>query len=522
MRTNLPVTQKERLFDTEQRIISTTNLEGRITSINQAFIDISGYEEQELLGQPHNIVRHPDMPPEAYKDMWHCLKQKQAWMGLVKNRCKNGDHYWVNAYVTPIYNGKEVVGYQSVRTRPARRYVESADRLYRSLANSGAPYGFKLPLTTLEVVGVSTLILAVAAIPSLQASPLGWIIAVATALGLSAGLRQWLRRPLRQLRANNSAMKEVRRLACLAYCGRADEASGIEVAIQALRSQQATLVQLIQHSAGVLEQQMDSLNQSSEQNVHNVSLQTNELGLLASSVTQMSASIQEVAGNAQRCADSARQANNEVDQGNQLVATAVGAVESLADEVKAAVNLIQQLQHDAEQISSIIGVINSIAEQTNLLALNAAIEAARAGESGRGFAVVADEVRSLASRTQSSTMEIEAMITALQKRVNDVVATMDSSQSYADTTRQSAQHVDTALSQIAGLIQTLSDMSVQIAAATEQQSNVTEEISRNLTQINDSAGSISSSVQASSAAGKELAEVMQELKSTVIYFQQRH
>ncbi|WP_421866929.1 methyl-accepting chemotaxis protein [Motiliproteus sp.] len=519
MQRNLPVTQKERLFDAEQRIISTTDLKGHITSINQAFIDISGFDEAELIGANHNIVRHPDMPSEAYEDLWHCLKQKQAWMGLVKNRCKNGDHYWVNAYITPIYDDEQIVGYQSVRTLPERHHVESADRLYRSLANARVTDALRPPIALLDLAGGSALVLGVAAIPALVSGPAGWIAALVTALGVSAGYRHWIRRPLRRLRKDNRSMKDVRPLACLAYCGRVDETSRIEVALQSLCSQQETLVQLIQHSASVLDQQMQSLNHSSDQNAQSVSVQTNELGQLSSSVTQMSASIQQVAENAQYCATCAQQANDEVIQGNQLVGSAVDAVEALAVEVKDAVQLIRQLQQDAEQISSIIGVINSIAEQTNLLALNAAIEAARAGESGRGFAVVADEVRNLASRTQSSTMEIESMISALQQRVNEVVTTMDSSQSYADRTRASAQHVDTALSQIAGLIKTLSEMSVQIAAATEQQSEVTEEISRHLTQINDSAGDISNSVQASSAAGKELAVIMRQLDSTVTYFQ---
>lgn len=521
MHKNAPVTQKERLFNPEQRIISTTDLKGRITSINQAFIDISGYEEAELIGTNHNIVRHPDMPSEAYEDLWQCLKQKQAWMGLVKNRCKNGDHYWVNAYITPIYNGEQIVGYQSVRTLPERHHVESADKLYRSLAKSKNASSLRPPTAITDVLGGTLLMLGITFIPTLLNGLFGWLTALALAVVASGIYRYWLRRPLRRLRQNNRSLKNVRSLACLAYCGHIDETSQIEVALQSLRSQQETLVELIQHSATVLDHQMQSLNQSSEQNAESVSVQTNELGQLSSSVTQMSASIQEVAGNAQNCADSAQQANNEIIHGNELVTTAVASVEALATEVKDAVDLIRQLQQDAEQISSIIGVINSIAEQTNLLALNAAIEAARAGESGRGFAVVADEVRNLASRTQSSTMEIESMITALQTRVNNVVTTMNASQSYADTTRESAQHVDTSLSQIAELIQTLSDMSVQIAAATEEQSQVTEEISRHLVQITDSAGHISTSVQASSAAGKEVTILMEQLDSAVTYFQRQ-
>ena len=105
MRNNQPVTQREHQVAENQRLISTTNLKGMITYCNEVFIDISGFSEAELLGSNHNIVRHPDMPPQAFAHMWQTLKAGRSWMGLVKNRCKNGDHYWVSAYATPAILG---------------------------------------------------------------------------------------------------------------------------------------------------------------------------------------------------------------------------------------------------------------------------------------------------------------------------------------------------------------------------------------------------------------------------------
>lgn len=131
MKINMPVTQKEVLLSAGQAIVSKTDLKGQITYVNQVFLEISGFTEDELIGQSHNIVRHPDMPPEAFADLWAVLKEERPWTGLVKNRCKNGDHYWVLANATPIFENGIVTGYMSVRTAPARDQIEAADGAYR-------------------------------------------------------------------------------------------------------------------------------------------------------------------------------------------------------------------------------------------------------------------------------------------------------------------------------------------------------------------------------------------------------
>ncbi|CAG1000547.1 partial Aerotaxis receptor, partial [Rhodocyclaceae bacterium] len=131
MRINQPVTQNEVLLDDATLIVSKTDLKGRITYVNKDFLTISGFTEAELLGEPHNIVRHPDMPPEAFQDLWDTLKEGRPWVGYVKNRCKSGDYYWVEAHAAPIWEGNQVVGYMSVRRKPARDKVEAAEGAYR-------------------------------------------------------------------------------------------------------------------------------------------------------------------------------------------------------------------------------------------------------------------------------------------------------------------------------------------------------------------------------------------------------
>lgn len=131
MRTNLPVTDKEVLMSADSLIVSTTDLKGRITFVNRDFIEISGFVESELIGEPHNLVRHPDMPSEAFEDLWRTLKDNRPWTGMVKNRCKNGDYYWVMANATPLWENGAVKGYMSVRSTPTREQVAAADSAYR-------------------------------------------------------------------------------------------------------------------------------------------------------------------------------------------------------------------------------------------------------------------------------------------------------------------------------------------------------------------------------------------------------
>ena len=133
MRVNMPVTGKEYVLRDDHMIVSKTDTRGIITYVNQDFLEVSGFSEEELIGAPHNIVRHPDMPPEAFQDLWDTLAAGMPWTALVKNRCKNGDHYWVVANATPIREGGQVTGYMSVRSKPTPQQIEAAGRIYASI-----------------------------------------------------------------------------------------------------------------------------------------------------------------------------------------------------------------------------------------------------------------------------------------------------------------------------------------------------------------------------------------------------
>src|SRR5574343_1364184 len=130
------LTGKEVELRDAQFIVSRTDLSGRITSVNQDFVDISGYSEAELLGQPHNIIRHPDMPAVVFADLWADLKAGRPWVGVIKNRCKNGDAYWVEAHVSPLKDGDQLVGYMSMRRKPTRDQIAAAEADYAALRDS--------------------------------------------------------------------------------------------------------------------------------------------------------------------------------------------------------------------------------------------------------------------------------------------------------------------------------------------------------------------------------------------------
>jgi aerotaxis receptor len=140
MKTNLPVTQSEKKWELShgKYIVSKTDMKGIITYTNDAFVEMSGFTQDELIGKNHNLVRHPDVPPQAFEELWRTLKEGRPWRGIVKNRCKNGDHYWVDAFVSPIRRSGEITGYMSVRRPPGREDIQAAEALYRSLSQSRA------------------------------------------------------------------------------------------------------------------------------------------------------------------------------------------------------------------------------------------------------------------------------------------------------------------------------------------------------------------------------------------------
>jgi len=249
-----------------------------------------------------------------------------------------------------------------------------------------------------------------------------------------------------------------------------------------------------------------------------VQTQLAEIELVATAVHEMTATAQDVARNATQAAEAASHADRAANQGRHIVQDTGATITELAGEIGRAVDVVQTLARDSENIDAILVTIRSIAEQTNLLALNAAIEAARAGEQGRGFAVVADEVRNLAQKTQQATGEIQQMIQQLQNGTRDVVQVMEQSQSRTQRSVEQADAAAEALQAITQAVSLINDMNNQIASAAEEQSAVAEDINRNVTNIGQVAQDVAGGAEEASQASAGLTRLAEQQRRLINQF----
>ena len=526
MKINLPVSTRRVPVDAAANILSTTDLKGAMTYANPDFIDISGFDEAELIGHNHNTVRHPDMPPAAFADLWRTLKSGRPWMGLVKNRCKNGDHYWVSAYVTPVWRNGEVVEYQSVRTAPDEALIERAEALYGQLLAGHTPRTLRRARWSAvqrlaALCGLPTG-LGAFALGLAGALPIAATAAVSLLLGAGVGvIVLYALRPLNVLTEQARAVAD-NPLSQWLYTGRNDDFGQIAFALRSLEAEAGSVVGRIADSARQLNLDAGELAAAVDSSGHATLRQQSETEQVASAIGEMAVSVQAVAQHAQLSASAASEADQETGSGLLLVERTRQLILSLAEELQQSNQVIHQLEVHSHEINKALEVIQSIAEQTNLLALNAAIEAARAGDAGRGFAVVADAVRGLASRTQQSTAEIHAIISSLQHGTGHAVAAMDRSQQQAQVSVEQALEAARALGDAAQRVGQISDMSVQIASAVEQQSAVGEEIQRSLCGIREASDSNVAASSQSRISAEHVAGLASHLQLLVEQFRGRH
>ena len=520
MKINQPVTQREREVLKHHNILSTTDLKGAISYANPDFIEISGFETSELYGENHNLVRHPDMPPEAFESLWSTVKAGRPWMGIVKNRCKNGDHYWVDAYVMPIQKDGTTFEYQSVRYMPKREWVERAEPIYKRLREGK---GFKTGLS--GRLGLSQKLIAANLLSMLPAllfsilplfesmSGLGFLLSAMLIVGVNLGLMKPFRQVVARARDiyDQPAMRRI-------YTGRDDEIGQIALALQMQDSQINAIVGRLSDTTRRLSELAEVTFSTSEQANEGVERQQTELTMVATAMTEMVATVQEIARNTVLAAEETVTGQRESAAGTDVVQQTIGSINDLSDDVQQATEVIARLSQQSEGIVKVLEVIKGIAEQTNLLALNAAIEAARAGENGRGFAVVADEVRTLASRTTESAREIEEMIEGLQTGSRQAVQVMQKSRGQADNSVELAAKAGSALETIAGIIDNITDMNHHIATASEEQSAVAEEINQNIVNVNAVAESTSEGAKQSVQATEEMLASINRLDNLVTQF----
>ncbi|MGB5826688.1 MAG: PAS domain-containing methyl-accepting chemotaxis protein [Pseudomonas mandelii] len=519
MRNNQPVTQREVALGPQQKLISTTDSRGVITYCNDAFVDISGFNKSDLIGAPQNIVRHPDVPSAIFAHMWSALKQGNPWMGIIKNRSRNGDHYWVNAYVTPIFEESQVVGYESVRVKPSIEQIRRAEALYKRInrGKSAVPGSDKWQPVLMDWLPFLAMGLAGTLGGVFLSPPLAALVAVGVSapMGLIASRRQ-KRGALHLLEMAEASTSD--QLIAQMYSDERGHQARLETAFVSQASRLKTCLTRLQDTAEQLTGlagRSDALASDSSRGLDRQRIETEQV---SAAVNQMAATTQEVASHVQRTADATQAANVLTGRGRDVARDTRDAIQRLSNVVGETGQTVAQLAKDSNEIGTVVDVIKGIADQTNLLALNAAIEAARAGEMGRGFAVVADEVRQLAQRTTESTTQIHGLISKLQVSSNNAVKTMESGQRQAEEGVAWVLEADKALIGISEAVANITDMTTQIAAATEEQSAVAEEISRNITTIATLADQTSEQARHSAEVTKELTQTAKTQYSLVERF----
>ncbi|WP_300759843.1 PAS domain-containing methyl-accepting chemotaxis protein [Janthinobacterium sp.] len=524
MRLNLPVSDTEiNLSDTET-IVSTTDLQGNITYANPYFIAVSGYSAEELIGAPQNILRHPDMPVEAFADFWATIRSGRSWSGMVKNRCKNGDYYWVLANVTPVVEDGVAVGYMSVRTKPSRQQVVQAAALYARI-KAGQAHGVVIrqgaamrtgPLARLLRLrdmalakriawnlGFLALVLLLQQAWNaglLPAAASGWVtglslLALLVLAGFWHALHSNVLRPLRQARkacdvmAGGDLTQEV-------GTERRDEMGQLLRSLRQLRVNLHSIVgdvrgNFLQISVASREIAAGNMDLSGR-----TEAQASALQQTASSMEQLAATVQQNSGNAVQASDMTGKAHGLAGKGGEIVGQMVA--------------MMAEINASSKKIGDITGIIEGIAFQTNILALNAAVEAARAGDQGRGFAVVAGEVRSLAQRCSSAASEIKQLITASLAQV--------------EAGAQLAAQAGASSAEMLGAVQGVHGIMAEIASASREQSNGIGQVNRAVTQMDEVTQQNAALVEQSASASAELQAQTLRLEQAMALFklERRH
>ena len=472
----LKCTDHESHVRPDQYLISKTDLTGRIQYANPAFIEISGFEREELIGQHHNIVRHPDMPREAFADLWETLKSGKSWLGIVKNKRKDGGFYWVQAFVAPIIEQEQVVGYSSVRVAPTREQIDQASRLYQRV-NANTLHGYALEGGQVVCIGwrrrLKTLFTPIS--PSLRSRAFR-LFASACVLTLGAPYvkANWVTDPLQFYSLATAALlglftygarlvKQMRDPVLNALLVAQQIAAGnltidvdrfIDEKSQSRISNELFLMfSIMRKGLTAIAGDTHKGIQSSMTTAKQIKESNDELATLTQTQSE---SLQRTVGNMEALALTVQQNAESTQNAMTLSNESLASAERGGDSVQTLVQSMQAISESSKRITDVIHLIESIAFQTNILALNAAVEAAQAGEAGRGFAVVASEVRHLAQRSSQAASDIKSLI--------------DQSIACIEGGAEQANQAGSAMEEIVSSVEYVNGIIAQVARASAEQS----------------------------------------------------
>ena len=482
------MTEQEYQYPDSYNLISVTDPSSRITYSSPNFDEVAGYPDGGLIGQYHNVIRHPDMPKVAFKDMWSHIQNGNSWMGMVKNKRKGGGFYWVDALATPLMDEGNVVEYQSVRTNPKREYVDRAEKAYRSLNNGKTPLKLRLPRTRLWwrcsivfllLIGMTYGLVLYEHVSLIQAFCLLFIGSTLSAWGLTRRLEKLCKESREEF--NNPLME-------LVYFGKVDDFSEISLLMK-MRKQYANALQSrvrisVNDACDGSITQAKEIEDSNSNIFFNLKSQKRDIEMVATAINEMQSASSEISQNTQGTLDSSLATQKDISTCQERLENVNQAFLDLDGELSNIAVTSSGLDRNMQSIKDVVDIISGISEQINLLALNAAIEAARAGESGRGFAVVADEVRVLAQKTQESTLKIDDIIKKLCVSSNNAAESASKGIEKAKITRDTIERTMVGITSLKDKIQDTVDRTNQIAVAVEEQVHVAEEINQNVVSIN--------------------------------------
>ncbi len=472
---NVDVIDEEVTFGDSDELVSTTDKRGVINFVNDTFCSVSGYSREELIGKNHNIVRHPDMPKAAFADMWQALEKGKPWRGAVKNRCKDGRYYWVDAFVTPIYENGKVQGYQSVRTILPEHTQRRATKIYQIIDDGHSVNNM------FDEVKPRMQIYVLIALVTLYLTTINPWLAIFLVAAPFATFYQELVVVPRQAKALKESNDSVSRWV---YSG-TSTVSYFDYKDKLLEGAINTILGRIVSNSKELSNSALKLEDSAKQSKSGIQKESDELMQVSTAIEEMVATINEVAENTASTNDKVKSAHNNCKIASSAMGETMTQVDTLAKEVSSSADSANELATEAERIGEIMQEIQGIADQTNLLALNAAIEAARAGEHGRGFSVVADEVRALSTRTHGATKQIQESIAEIQSVLLSWSDKMDRGKESAEQCVGKAEESKRLVEEVYKSITEISDLAIQISTASEQQSLVSQEINQNIINISD-------------------------------------